>query len=578
MKSYMEQIIAETSLSLERKNKKQKRHNITADSDSYCDPGDIVSCNTTWVERDSSLKPVVNSCAEIYEVPPCSAEGSLSSEKKLDNVQSYSVVEKLSDHQSCPNAVDVEHTNHALVAAESDPRSLCRSSEICGGLHDVNGHDNAEGDANSSTEFGMKTYQRSRRNKESKTESNQGLKTYDRRRNHLESNLNPTPERDMYSSMSVLQNSSVGETLSYCPEMAVMSGFLENMVPGEDHSLKVASADDDLNEHIEQTSGLIANDMQGFLPHSFLAENGFDKPTTCHKDDKTLDDASVVDKSLLSVDMIVELPVCSVDDGTLVTSNKDDNSVQMPQMLSLLGPSSTTAAENSRKKLLILDLNGILADIIVHFSDGYMPDTTISGKAVFKRPFCDDFMEFCFERFCVGIWSSRTKRNVDGVVDFLMGEGKRKLLFCWNQFHCTDTGYFTVENKNKPLVLKELKNLWNKQEPDLPWEKGEYNESNTLLIDDSPYKALRNPPHTAIFPLPYRYHDVKDNSLGAGGDLRAYLEQVSAAENVQKFVMENPFGQRPITKSNLSWPFYAKIVGADAIEQHADVVNPSASL
>lgn len=35
--------------------------------------------------------------------------------------------------------------------------------------------------------------------------------------------------------------------------------------------------------------------------------------------------------------------------------------------------------------------------------------------------------------------------------------------------------------------------MWNKGKPDLPWERGEYNESNTLLLDDSPYKALLNP-------------------------------------------------------------------------------------
>ncbi|KAF4350584.1 hypothetical protein F8388_019718 [Cannabis sativa] len=33
------------------------------------------------------------------------------------------------------------------------------------------------------------------------------------------------------------------------------------------------------------------------------------------------------------------------------------------------------------------------------------------------------------------------------------------------------------------------------------------------------------------------------NSLGAGGDIRVYLEKLSAAEDVQKFVEQNPFGQ-----------------------------------
>jgi hypothetical protein len=55
---------------------------------------------------------------------------------------------------------------------------------------------------------------------------------------------------------------------------------------------------------------------------------------------------------------------------------------------------------------------------------------------------------------------------------------------------CTFTGHKTLENMHKPLVLKELRN---KEDPDLPWEEGDYSASNTLLVDDSPYKALRNP-------------------------------------------------------------------------------------
>ncbi|KAK9267023.1 hypothetical protein L1049_027660 [Liquidambar formosana] len=156
-----------------------------------------------------------------------------------------------------------------------------------------------------------------------------------------------------------------------------------------------------------------------------------------------------------------------------------------------------------------------------------------------------------------------------------MGDSKDKLLFCWDQFHCTDTGFNTIENREKPLVLKELNKLWEKHEPGLPWKKGEYNESNTLLLDDSPYKALRNPAHTAIFPQTYRYKDVKDCSLGPGGDLRVYLEGLAAAENVQRYVEQNPFGQRAITESNLSWGFYRKIIGLDSDLRKDDASNSS---
>ena len=62
-----------------------------------------------------------------------------------------------------------------------------------------------------------------------------------------------------------------------------------------------------------------------------------------------------------------------------------------------------------------------------------------------------------------------------------------------DQYHCTETGFNTVENREKPLLVKKLKKLWEKYERNLPWERGEYNETNTLLIDDSPHKALGNP-------------------------------------------------------------------------------------
>jgi hypothetical protein len=43
------------------------------------------------------------------------------------------------------------------------------------------------------------------------------------------------------------------------------------------------------------------------------------------------------------------------------------------------------------------------------------------------------------------------------------------------------------------LVFKELRRIWEKDDSELPWEKGDYSESNTMLLDDSPYKALLNP-------------------------------------------------------------------------------------
>ncbi|XP_057517336.1 uncharacterized protein LOC130798397 [Amaranthus tricolor] len=253
---------------------------------------------------------------------------------------------------------------------------------------------------------------------------------------------------------------------------------------------------------------------------------------------------------------IVESAQATTEDDTSLVGNIDNHSLQALQVI------PKPILPLSRRKLLVLDLNGILVDIVASCHFKYKPDITVASKGVFKRPFCDDFLQFCFEKFDVGIWSSRTKKNLTLVVNFLLKDKQKRLRFCWDQSHCTGTRYKTLENRKKPLVLKELKYLWDNVRKGLPWKKGFYNETNTVLLDDSPYKALRNPLYTAIFPYPYSFKDARDKSLGPGGDLRTYLERLAEAEDVQKFIQENPFGQKPITEENPSWTFYAKIVGA----------------
>ncbi|KAJ6402557.1 hypothetical protein OIU84_014620 [Salix udensis] len=213
-----------------------------------------------------------------------------------------------------------------------------------------------------------------------------------------------------------------------------------------------------------------------------------------------------------------------------------------------------------RKKLLILDINGVLVDIVSSPPKGHIADIKIAKRAIFRRPFCFDFLNFCFERFEVGIWSSRTRKNVDSVVEFAMGDMQKKLLFCWDLSKCTATQFRTLENRHKPLVFKELRRIWEKDDSELPWEKGDYSESNTMLLDDSPYKALLNPAHTAIFPYPYQFQNRNDNSLGAGGDIRVYLEELAAADNVQDFVKHHPFGQRAISQGSPNWGFFLKVI------------------
>lgn len=218
-----------------------------------------------------------------------------------------------------------------------------------------------------------------------------------------------------------------------------------------------------------------------------------------------------------------------------------------------------TLVTKSKKKLLILDVNGLLADIIHPPPKDCKSDTRILKRAIFKRPFLDDFLEFCFERFDVAIWSSRTRKILDPVVDYLLRDLKKKLLFLWDLSHCTSSSARSLENRHKFIVFKKLWKIW-EENGSVTSKNGYYNELNTLLLDDSPYKALLNPKHTGIFPLSYSYKDTNDNSLSPDGDLRVYLEGVAATENIKTYVDQHPFGQRAIDETSPHWAFYSEVL------------------
>ncbi|KAF9618956.1 hypothetical protein IFM89_002951 [Coptis chinensis] len=147
---------------------------------------------------------------------------------------------------------------------------------------------------------------------------------------------------------------------------------------------------------------------------------------------------------------------------------------------------------------------------------------------------------------------SKTKRKL------LILDVNGLLLHIGNKFDLSSDCIADKFIYGKPLMLKELVKLWDKDDPNLPWEKREYNESNNLLVDDSPYKALLNPAHTTIFPTSYDFRNKNDNSLGHGGDIRMYLEGLVTSENVQKHIQQHPFGQPAITESHPCWQHYSQ--------------------
>ncbi|CAH9106439.1 unnamed protein product [Cuscuta epithymum] len=203
--------------------------------------------------------------------------------------------------------------------------------------------------------------------------------------------------------------------------------------------------------------------------------------------------------------------------------------LDLPLQKLILGP---------RKKLLVLCLGGLLVHR-VHIRDkhtvrGFKPDYTHGKFRVFKRPFCNEFLDFCFDRFVVGLWSSAMDHNIDDALRCVIGDDSRnKLAFFWSQMQCRDSGYGCPGRKAKPVYLKRLKDLWDKKpgcHNRFPWEKGQYSASNTLLIDTEPHVSLLNPVNTAIFPEPFKKPNPEDAYLGPNGELQRFLEGLSSQD------------------------------------------------
>ncbi|KAL3691013.1 hypothetical protein R1sor_004664 [Riccia sorocarpa] len=223
------------------------------------------------------------------------------------------------------------------------------------------------------------------------------------------------------------------------------------------------------------------------------------------------------------------------------------------------------------KKLLVLDVNGLLLD--TYFQAEQRPERPHDAKVnrfyVYQRNGCEDFVQFCLENFVVGVWSSAREYNVQSLVEFMFKESMGKLAFIWHQEHCTDTKLKHPENKHKPVFLKELSKLWDKCDPALPWEKGDFGPSNTVLIDDSPYKALRNPPNTGIFPQSYKATAPGDNYLA--DELRKYLEGLVRATDVQVYISQNPFGVPGLAHGDEHFEFFSSAL----VNEETPVTNES---
>lgn len=176
-----------------------------------------------------------------------------------------------------------------------------------------------------------------------------------------------------------------------------------------------------------------------------------------------------------------------------------------------------------RSLLIVLDLNGVL----VHRGK----------KTKYKpRPGLDAFLDYIFANHHVMIWSSGMPQNVEGVVEKLLTPQQRdKLVAIWSRNKLRIPSKYYGE---KVYVYKQLSWIW--QDQDLQSRvPGKWSQRNTVLIDDSEYKAAAEPFNLIeVDEYTSAHGQENDRTLEA---VTNYLQRIRWYDNVSAAIRQTPF-------------------------------------
>eukprot|EP00743_Colponemidia_sp_Colp-15_P010884 GILK01012055.1.p1 GENE.GILK01012055.1~~GILK01012055.1.p1 ORF type:complete len:266 (-),score=23.88 GILK01012055.1:170-943(-) len=238
----------------------------------------------------------------------------------------------------------------------------------------------------------------------------------------------------------------------------------------------------------------------------------------------------------------------------------------------------------SEKILLIFDLNGTLLERLAGKAANPKPaHKLINKRKVWLRPGLNALWNFVFEedqargQFDVAVWSSAMTQNTQPMIDFVFGVHREHLLFDYHREH-------TVPDRSRHAktyaTLKDLQSVWAKYP--------QYGPTNTVLIDDSPSKAAKQPNNHILVPE-FAYESLQEafESDPTLENLTMYLSQLrhhfdsSADRDVRSFISQSPF-YRPVSSDSavssiISTATHTRLDPTDAIVEQISKLTVSGS-
>ncbi|RDW70255.1 hypothetical protein BP5796_08652 [Coleophoma crateriformis] len=184
---------------------------------------------------------------------------------------------------------------------------------------------------------------------------------------------------------------------------------------------------------------------------------------------------------------------------------------------------------NPRYIMVIIDLNGTIL---------HRPSR--NPTKFIERPNARRFLKYCVDTFTVVIWSSAREENVESMCKaFLTGELKDRVLACWgrDKFDLTPADY-----NARVQCYKRLTKLWNHEDimrshPNFK-SGGRWDQTNTVLIDDSMEKARSEPFNLVQLPE----FSGNENELGnILPQVHDYINWLSCHNDVSSCIKAKPF-------------------------------------
>lgn len=168
-------------------------------------------------------------------------------------------------------------------------------------------------------------------------------------------------------------------------------------------------------------------------------------------------------------------------------------------------------------KLIILDLD----ETLIYATEAELTtqaDFTATYYLIYKRPYLDAFIKFCFQHFNVAVWTSSGAIYAQEIIVNIF-PNPEQLAFIWTAEKCTPKFNLETYQYDSIKNLKKVKN------------KG-FSLEQVVVVDDSPEKHIHN--YGNLIPIQPFVGNMQDNMLERLCKYLLYIKDMVNIRTIEK--------------------------------------------